>query len=303
VATTPPPLPELRVRTPGELLDASVKVWGANIKKLAIITAALTLPFEMLGALALIHLKPTILDEVKRVQDLTAKGVKARLKVTPGMGIGAGANFALGSLGTVLVIVAVTYVVAALYTDPGKSPRSDAEPLPVIRQVLRRAHVIYAVHLTSLAIAVLVWIAVAVPLGVAGELVKLSALRFSAGIAGLVGLWLAVLTFRVAMPAIANESTGVLTTLRRGVSLGKTHRRTIVGAWLTFLIATVIPNALISGMTNSILNGLGGDNRAFDFVWLGLARTLADAFCAPIAAIGVFFVYVNLRLLAGETPL
>ena len=294
------PLPDLRVRGTGELLDASIKVWGANIKRLAVVTAALVLPFDVAGALVMKILRPTIFDEVKRVQDLASKGVKSDLNLTTRMIVGAIANVVIGSFGTVLVIVAMAFVVSGLYAANGRSARSEAPPRAVIRAVLHRARRVLIAHVSTLLVAALVFIAFAVPIGVLGAFADISVLSVSAGIIGLLAMWIAILSLHAGFPAIATEGAGAVAALRRAVQLTKKRRRMLMAAWLLFSLATVIPAAIVSGMVGSILTGLGGGNQDFDFVWLGIARTIADALCAPIAAIGVTYLYVNLRLLAGE---
>ena len=295
------PLPELRPRTVGDILDASVKVWGANIRKFAILAGILVLPFQFLGALVLKLMKPTVYDEVKRVQDLAGKGVKANMDITPRMMIGTLADFALGSLGTVLVVVAMAYVVGELYRSPSQSARSDQDPVTVIGAVLRRTHVAYAALFASVVISVLAGLAITVPLGVVGELAGLPIVSVSAGVFGAVALWVSLLVLRCAAPAIVIESTGVVATLKRSVFLARRQRRFIVVSTVVLVLVTGIPNALLTEMVRSLLTALGGNNGAFDFVWVGTAKTVATAFSAPLAAIGAVYIYLTLRIRAGET--
>lgn len=300
--TTPKPsLPELRTRTTGEILDASIKVWGSNISRVATVTALMTSPFLFAGALVLKLTKPTIIDEVQRVRDLRAEGSAASLHITTRMALGTLSDFGLSTFATMFAIAAMTVLVSSLYASVRSSIVVDMDAKLVVAAVSRRSHVIIATHLAAMFIATLVGLAITVPIGVVGEFAGVPAIRFSAGFVGVSGVWVTYVLLHSGLPATITEGSGVLSTLKRSVRLSKKHRREVVAAALVLSIVTAIPNALITEMIRSILSGLGGNNSAFDVVWVGAARTVATAFCLPVAAIGYVYLYVSLRAHAGET--
>src|SRR3954447_24624607 len=68
-----PPPPELRPRTLGEILDASVKIWGSNLRLLIPLAAAVELPFQFISALVDRSVRPSLVDTIQKYQDALAK--------------------------------------------------------------------------------------------------------------------------------------------------------------------------------------------------------------------------------------
>ncbi len=309
------PLPDLRTRTAGEILDASIKVWGANIGVLAIAAGVLLLPFQLLGAWVLDLMRPTMFDEISRVRDLAATGVTAKLNITPRMAVAVLADFAIGSIGWVLVAAACAFFVAEIYatsstrTAAGLMPaanataKSKANPWALIRLVLRRAHVVASTQLAVVVITLLIGVAVIVPIGVLGALTGVTALAAASSIVGSIAMAIAYLVLRSAAPALMCEHTGVVGTLKRSVVLARKKRRSVVGVSVMLSIVTSIPNQIITTMTRSGLAALGGNNTAFDVVWSGIARSVGGAFCTPIAGVGAVYLYFSLRIHKGESLL
>jgi hypothetical protein len=308
-----PALPDLRQRKPGEVLDAAIKIWGANLKKLSIIAAVIVAPFQMIGAVALQLIKPSIYDEVKRVQELAAekKSGYVSLHVTARMTIGVGIDLLLASFGWVLLIAAMATFVSSLYgSNPDGSSSIGArsmsivgrgDPLQYIRATLRRSHIIGATHAATLLVTALVGIAIAIPLGVLTQLGGASGFAVLAAWLAALGMWITYLTLHSANPATMIEHAGFLSTLRRSWYLSKKRRRHILGTAALLMLATLIPAAILSTLVQSILRALGDNNTAFDVVWLGVAKTIATALTTPISAVGAVMVYFNLRLHKGET--
>ena len=298
-----PPLPDLRPRKPGEILDAAIKVWGANIKKLAVITAVLSGAFQLAGSLALTLLKPTVTDEIQRVQGLRDESPKVSLNLSPRMFVGPGIDLFLNSVGNAAVIAATAVVVFSLYRSQATTTRFPGEVKDVLKEVLGRGHVVLGAHLLAVAIAVLAGMAVTIPVGIAGELSQTDALITSSPFLGAAIGTLTYLVLHAALPATVPGSLGAIATLKQSVRLSKRHRRSILSAAFVLSVATAIPDAIITVIVESTLSALGGDNASFEFVWSGLARTVAAALCLPIAGIGAVYVYVNLRLHAGHPPI
>ena len=309
------PLPELRERTAGEILDAAIKVWGANIGVLAATAGVLLLPFQLLGAWVLDLMRPTMFDEITRVRALAADGVASKLSITSRMALGVVADFAIGSLGWVLVAATAAFFVGELYTTSsartaaGLMPaanataRSKASPRPLLGVVLRRSHIILGTQVSVAIITLLIGMAVILPIGLLGALTGLSGLAPASSVAGSTAMAVTYLLLRCGTPGLMCERTGIIGTLKRSVFLARKKRRSIIGVSLMLSIVTSIPNQVITEIVRAGLTALGGNNSAFDVLWSGIARSVGGAFCTPIAAIGAVYLYFSLRLRNGESLL
>lgn len=309
------PLPELRERTAGEILDASIKVWGANIGLLAATAGMLLLPFQLLGAWVLDLMRPTMFDEITRVRDLAAEGVSSKISITSRMAFGVLADFAIGSLGWVLVAATAAFFVGELYAASSTraaaglipatnaSARSKAGPRALLGVVLRRSHFILGTQIAVAVITLLIGMAVILPIGLLGALTGLSGLAAASSVAGSTAMAVGYLLLRCGTPALMCEATGVIGTLKRSVFLARKKRRSVVGVSLMLSILTSIPNQIITEIVRAALTALGGNNSGFDVLWSGIARSVGGALCTPIAAIGAVYLYFSLRLRNGESLL
>lgn len=285
----PPAPPELRPRRLGELLDASVKIWGANLRFLVPLAAAVELPFQLVGALVERSVRPSLIDSMQTYQKALQDNPNAAFPKFSASQIAAlVGSVAISFIATVALVAVMTAIVFDVYAKRAPN-RSNA-----IRVVLRRGPLM----LFSTIISGLVAGAIGGLLFIPATLVSSSALVLGffgqlAGGAVFVWVW-----FRIgsATPAIVVEGLGPIAVLRRSAGLVKGRWWGVFGALAVGTFGTGIPGAIIQAMVNAMLRAAGGNNSGFEFVWTAVAATVSNALVAPLLATITVLIYVDLRV-------
>jgi MFS family permease len=289
VQTRPPansPL-ELRQRTLGEIVQAAVQLWGANWRRVFPVTAAIVLPFQIIGVLVSLSVKPTIVDSLQDFQKRLQDDPTAVPGITGRQWAAAGAGRLIIGLGSTIVTATLTVIIADAYLQ---RTRSRAEVLRVAR---RRG----PINLLSWFLGLLV---AAIPVG--GFLVAAYFGKFSsqAVIVGLLpALLIAVLLqsrLQSASASIVVEQIGAISALKRGVSLSRKRGAVVFAAMIIMYFIIPIPGAIIAAMITGVLSSFGGANPSFEFLWTAIGGTVAEAIIAPLIAGVAVLMYFDLRI-------
>ena len=284
----PPPVPpELRPRQLGELLDASVKIWGSNLRFIVPLAAAVELPFQFLSALVERSVRPSLIDTMQTYQKALKDDPKTAVpKISVGQVLALGGSVAISFIATIALAALMTAIVLDVYAkrtpDRGRA----------VRTALRRGPLM----LLSTVLAALL-------AGVVGAALVVPATLVSGSVLGLVGQFAGTAVFawiyiRIgsAPPAIVVEGIGPVAVLRRSAALVKGRWWGVFGALTVGTLVTGIPGAIIQAIVNGILTAAGGNNLGFAFVWTAVAATVANAVVAPLLATITVLLYIDLRV-------
>ena len=218
----PPPVPpELRPRQLGELLDASVKIWGSNLRFIVPLAAAVELPFQFLSALVERSVRPSLIDTMQTYQKALKDDPKTAVpKISVGQVLALGGSVAISFIATIALAALMTAIVLDVYAkrtpDRGRA----------VRTALRRGPLM----LLSTVLAALL-------AGVVGAALVVPATLVSGSVLGLVGQFAGTAVFawiyiRIgsAPPAIVVEGIGPVAVLRRSAALVKGRWWGVFGA-------------------------------------------------------------------------
>jgi hypothetical protein len=290
-------IPELRVRRVGEIFDAAVKVWGSNLRRLASLTFWIVLPFQVVGSLLAVSVKPSLTDTYatwnKTVLDPWQKKVSANPNAQwnpPPLPKLSSAQIGAFSATRIIDILASVILTAVLTAVIGHLILRDGRAISVkqgLRTVTKRGLALLAASILGLAIIVspLAFIFLA-------KSASLAVLIFPLTI---VSLWLFI-RFFVAGSTIVLEGCGPVAALRRSYALTKRRWWGVFRTVIVTYAIQLIPQAILAGLIRLLLNTLGGNNGAFEFVWAALAGTVAAAVFAPLTASIAVFLYFDLRV-------
>ena len=266
-----------------------MKIWGANLRFLIPLAAAVELPFQLVGALEERSVRPSLIDSMQTYQKALQDNPNAAFPKFSAPQIAAlVGSVAISFIATVALAAVMTAIVLDVYAKRAPN-RSNA-----IRVVLRRGPLM----LLSTIISGLVAGAIGGLLFIPATLVSSSALVLGffgqlAGGAVFVWVW-----FRIgsATPAIVVEGLGPIAVLRRSAGLVKGRWWGVFGALAVGTFGTGIPGAIIQAMVNAMLRAAGGNNSGFEFVWTAVAATVSNALVAPLLATITVLIYVDLRV-------
>ena len=278
-ASTSKAPPELRSRTLGEMIDASIKIVGNNAKILMPMAAVMVLPFQIVAAIATISAQ----DDVNTLTN--GKSTKVSNAT-----IGAlGASGVLGLLGTVVVTGALTWFIAEYYV--GRTPTAGE----AVKLGLRRTPSTVGSYLLAFLVSIVVALP-AVALLAAGIATDAPALIVVAFLVMFVVFFWIFIRLSCAVPAIIVERLGAAAALKRSFQLVKGYFWKVLGTFVVTNILIGIVAGVISAIITGVLGALGGGNRGFEFVWQSIAGTVAAAITTPISAAVAVLLYMDLRI-------
>jgi hypothetical protein len=271
--------PELRARTLGEMMDAAIKIVGKNFKVLMPMAALLVAPFQIVGALATVSVR----DEVQRVAD---GGTPKFSNATVGALVATGV---LGLLGTVVVTGALTWFIAEYCV--GRTPGAGQ----AVRFGLRRTPVTIGTYLLLVLVAFVVSIP-AIALVALGAFIDSVPIIVIAFVVFFVMFMWVFIRLSCAVPAIIVERLGPVRALKRSFGLVKGFYWKVLGTLIITGLLLGIVAQVITAIINGILGALGGGNKGFEFVWLAVGGTVAQAVTAPVSAAIAVLLYMDLRI-------
>ncbi len=278
---------DIRQRTVGEMLDASIKLMTRNFRTLVPFAAAVVLPFQVISALVTSSVKPTVADTLSKWSEAqkAAPETTATFPKFTSAQIGAtSVALVLSFLSIYLLQAALTSFIGQLILD-GKVDRKVA-----LRIAARRGPVLL---LSSILFGLFCGLIVGVS---TLSLIVLKGFGIVVVLAALVVvLWLA-LRVSVANPPIVLETSGPIQALRRSFRLTKGNAWRALGVLVVGGVITGLVGGSISGAINAALSGLGGGNAAFEFLWAAIAGTLSTAITAPLSAALTVLFYFDLRV-------
>ncbi len=278
-ASTPTKVPELRERTLGERIDASIKIVSANFRVLFPMAALMVLPFQVLIALTSI----SIIDDIG-----TTKAGELP-EVTSGQ-IGAiVATVVLGLIATTVVTGALTWFIAEYHL--GRRPKAGES----LSYALRRTPASIGSYAVS-AIGALGASLPAIALIVIGAIAGIALLVILGAILMVIAFFWFFIRVSTAVPAIIVERLGPIGSVKRSFGLTKGFWWKVFGNLIVTSILTGIVAQLLQTVITGILGALGGDNKAFEFVWLAIAGTVATAVTTPVSAAMAVLIYLELRV-------
>lgn len=284
-------IPELRERRASEILDAAIKIWTHNLRKLVPFAAAILVPFQLISAYLLVAVKPTLTDTLTQWQKDIQEATKAGANEIPTP------EFTSGQIGAftaaiVISVVSTFALSAALTAIIGKLVlREDIDNKTALRTAVRVAPKLFAATLLGILVSVGAG-AIILIVALVAEVPALLVLLLPASIAS---IWL-VIRFTMAGPALVLERLGPVQALRRSFTLTKGRWWPILGVTLLSGLVTGIPSSIVNSLINTILKGLGGNNAAFEFVWAALSGTVSAALFSPLSAAISVFLYFDLRV-------
>ncbi len=284
-------IPELRERRTSEILDASIKIWTHNLRKLIPFAAAILVPFQLISAYLLVAVKPTLTDTLAQWQKDIQAATDAGSTEIPSP------EFTSGQIGafTAAIIISVvsTFALsAALTAIIGKLVlREDIDNKSAIRTAVRVAPKLFAATLLGILVSGGAT-AIVVIVALVSKVPAFFVLLLPTSIAS---IWLAI-RFTMAGPALVLERLGPVKALRRSLTLTKGRWWPVLGVTIVSALVTGIPSSIVNSLINAILKGLGGNNAGFEFVWAALSGTVSAALFAPLSAAISVFLYFDLRV-------
>ncbi len=284
-------IPELRERRTSEILDASIKIWTHNLRKLIPFAAAILVPFQLISAYLLVAVKPTLTDTLAQWQKDIQAATDAGSTEIPSP------EFTSGQIGafTAAIIISVvsTFALsAALTAIIGKLVlREDIDNKSALRTAVRVAPKLFAATLLGILVSGGAT-AVVVIVALVSKVPAFFVLLLPTSIAS---IWLAI-RFTMAGPALVLERLGPVKALRRSLTLTKGRWWPVLGVTIVSALVTGIPSSIVNSLINAILKGLGGNNAGFEFVWAALSGTVSAALFAPLSAAISVFLYFDLRV-------
>lgn len=277
-ASNPTKAPELRERTLGERLDASIKIVSANFRVLFPMAAIMVFPFQVLIALSTISI----------IDDLNSKD-PAKIEFSSGQIGSIVAVVVLGLVATVVVTGALTWFIAEFHL--GRRPKVGES----LSYAIRRTPATIGSYLVS-SLGAIVASAPAIALIVAGVIFDSAALIIIGGIAFFVVFIWFFIRVSAAVPAIIVERLGPVGSVKRSFGLTKGFwRKVFVNLIVTSLLTGIVAQLLQTVITG-ILGALGGDNKTFEFMWAAIAGTVATGVTTPVSAAMAVLIYLELRV-------
>lgn len=288
-----PERPELKPRSSGELLQLAVQMWGARWKTLLPITAAIGLPFNLASSLSLSAVDPSVTETLTTWRDELSKQPAGssslpKLSFSATQIASAVGSQLLSGFVLVLLMGAMVPMIVDAYVS------RDTDRKAIQRIAVRRAPKIIVSRLLALMVALLpcslafvvAWF------GRDNDGVKVGALLV--GVLGLAAFVVIMTRLALAPAAITYENAGPVRGLRRSFDLSKGRSWQLFGALFISSLAVGIPASLVAGIASGILVGIGGNNPGFEFVWMGIGATVAQALITPVAAATRSLVYFDL---------
>ena len=278
---------DIRQRTVGEMLDASVKLMTRNFRTLVPFAAAIVLPFQLISTLVTASVSPSLTETLTKwseAQQDNPGGALSFPKFTSAQ-IGAlSVSIVLSLLSQYLLQAGLTSFIGQLILD-GKVDRKNALRIAARRgPVLLLSSIVFGI-ICALIIGLSV-LSIIVLKGV-GVIVMIAAM--------LTVLWL-TLRMSVSNPPIVLETAGPVHALRRSFLLTKGNVWRAFGTLLVGGLLTLFLGNAVNGLISAVLSGLGGDNAAFEFIWAAIAGTISTALTAPISAALIVLLYFDLRV-------
>jgi hypothetical protein len=289
------PLPnlELRPRSLGEIIDLALKLWGANWRTMFPVAAAITLPFQLIGALVTNSANPSLQESITSWQKSIQEDPNQQLRfpsITSRAWTATGVGQVIAILGQAVVLAALTAIIADAYL---RNVRSRKE---VLGLALRRGPVSVLSSLFGMLVALIPLAA----LFVVAILTKAGTGDIAVFVLGsLVGLVLFIFVYirlTSANAAVVIEKAGPVGALRRSFTLVKGRWWPVFGALTITNLIAAIPAGLISTLITSLLTSIGGNNESFVFLWQAAGLTVAQALIAPLTAAVSVLVYFDLRI-------
>jgi uncharacterized membrane protein len=278
---------DIRQRTVGEMLDASIKLMKGNFRTLVPFAAAVVLPFQVISALVTSSVSPSVSETLTKwsdAQKAAKEGTVTFPKFTSAQIGATSVGFVLSFLSIYFLQAALTSFIGQLILD-GKVDRKIA-----LRIAARRGPVLL---FSSILFGLFCGLIIAVS---TLSLIVLKGLGIIVLLAAVVAvLWLA-LRVSVANPPIVLETSGPIQALRRSFHLTKGHAWRAFRVLLVGAVVTVFIGGAVNGVINAVLSGLGGANAAFEFMWAAIAGTISTAITAPLSAALTVLFYFDLRV-------
>lgn len=276
-ASNPTQAPELRERTLGERLDASIKIVAANFRVLFPMAAIFVLPFQLLIALATVSIAEDLSEDPKNIE-LSSGQIGSIVAVV-----------VLGLLATVVVTGALTWFIAEFHL--GRRPKGGES----LAYALRRTPATIGSYLVSSigAVAASVPAIVLIVIGAVAEVPAFAVIGVI--IFFLVFVWFFI-RVSAAVPAIIVERLGPIASVKRSFGLTKGFWWKVFGNLIVTSILTGIVAQLLQTVITGILGALGGDNKTFEFIWLAIAGTVATGVTTPVSAAMAVLIYLELRV-------
>lgn len=284
-------IPELRERRATEILDAAIKIWSGNFRRLVPFAAAILVPFQLISAYLLVAVKPTLQDTLLQWQEDVQAASDSGSTSFPWPEF-TSAQIGAFTAAIVLSVISTFALSAALTVIIGKLVlRETIDAKTALTMALKVAPKLFAATILSFLVAsigVIVVVILALVLDAPGFLLLAIPMSF-------VSVWL-IIRFVIAGPALVLERLGPIDALRRSYSLTNGRWWPVLGITLLGALVTGIPTNIVSGVINTVLKGLGGNNVAFEFIWAAIAGTASAAIFAPLSAAISVFLYFDLRV-------
>lgn len=262
------------------MIDAAIKIVGANFRVLFVMAACFVLPFQIAIALA----------QVSVTDDLSTAVTKNSLPKFNNAQLGAfGASTVLGLISTVVVTGALSWFVAEYYV--GRSPRVGES----LRVAARRTPATLGSYLVTF-VGALVLSVPAIALIVIGAVANVPVISIVAIIAIFPLFFWFFFRCSCAVPSIIVEHLGPVQSVRRSFGLVKGFWWKVFGTQIvtTFLLGIVA--AVIQAIIVPLLSKLGGSNAGFEFLWLAIGGTISSAITSPVSAAIAVLLYLDLRI-------
>ncbi len=276
-ASNPTKAPELRERTLGERLDASIKIVTANFRVLFPMAAVMVLPFQLVIALATVSI----------VEDINED--PAKIEFSSGQIGSLVAVVVLGLLATVVVTGALTWFIAEFHL--GRQPKAGES----LTYALRRTPASIGSYLVSSLGAIVASIP-AIALMVIGAIAEIPLLVIVGALAFFVVFVWFFIRVSAAVPAIIVERLGAVGSVKRSFGLTKGFWWKVFGNLIVTSLLTGIVAQLLQTVITGVLGALGGDNKTFEFIWAAIAGTVATGVTSPVSAAMAVLIYLELRV-------
>lgn len=278
---------EIKARTIGEMLDASIKLMTRNFRTLVPFAAAIVLPFQALSALVTSSVKPTLAETLTTWSDAQKANPTATLTLPKFTSAQIGAL----SVTVLLSILSIYLLQAALTSFIGQLIlHGSVDRKSALAIAFRRGPVLLLASLAfGLFCVLILGLAVLTSVFIKGFSIVVILVTLVAV------LWLTLRT-SVANPPIVLEKTGPIQALRRSFRLTEGHVWRALGALLCGALLSGIVGAIINQAISGALSSLGGANAAFEFVWSAIAGTVSTAVTAPLSAALTVLFYFDLRV-------
>lgn len=253
-------VPDLRPRGIGEILDSAVALYRARFTKLVLVAATIVVPVQILSAIVMLSAEPkgftlNVTGNVSPHYDAGSFAVRFAATVVVAV---------IGILSTALIVAVCTRLVADAYIDRSSDTR-DA-----VHEVRPR---VFAVIGTSFVVLIS------------------EAIGF---VFCLVGAFVPLVLFAVAVPVLILERTSVSGALARSITLTKTHALHVLGMVLTAQLLAAVLNGGLALAAHLLLRSSGGTVAAV--IAQSIASTIAGILTTPFVATAIVVLYFDLRI-------